>query len=335
MEFDAAPPPLMQWSPPPAPPTRRVWLHVLLFLATLLTTTAVGARFHHNFVTGHPAYEAGTGLNPFSGLWQHPARLLEGLSFSLTLLFILSMHEFGHVAACRLYNVDATLPFFIPAPTLIGTMGAFIRIKSMFRTRRALFDVGIWGPFAGMIAAVPFLVLGLAKSRAGTGIYIDGAIGFGSPPLILLLNRILNPGVREFDLLLHPVAQAAWVGLFATALNLLPAGQLDGGHILYALSPHWHKISSRALAALLALPMLPRAALELLSIWWPYLDDWCDRMDAVYWPGWFLWGVLLTFLWRHPPVFDARPMDAGRRRQALLALLIFALCFTPVPFQQF
>jgi membrane-associated protease RseP (regulator of RpoE activity) len=321
--------------PSPSPPKRRVWLHVLLFLATVLTTTAVGARFHRNFVQGRPAYEAGTAFNPLNGVWRHPERLLDGLAFSITLLFILGCHEYGHIAACQFYEIDATYPFFIPAPTLIGTMGAFIRIKSMFRTRRALFDVGIWGPFAGFIAALPVLLVGLAKSRVVTGIYVNDSVSFGSPPLILLLNRILNPGVREFDLLLHPVARAAWVGLFATALNLLPAGQLDGGHILYALSPRWHKISSRTLAALLAFPMLPRAAMELLSVWWPYLDDWCDRMDSVYWPGWFLWGVLLTFLWRHPPVYDAQPIDPRRRRQALLALLIFVLCFTPVPFQQF
>lgn len=313
----------------------RIWVHVLLFFATLLTTTAVGARFHRNFTAGRPAFDAGTSLNPFQGLVEHPARLLEGLSFSLSLLFILSAHEFGHVAACRLYKIDATYPFFLPAPTLIGTFGAFIRIKSMFRTRRALFDVGIWGPFAGFIAAFPLLVLGLLKSRAATGIYVDGTVHFGNPPLILLFNRILNPGVRDLDLLLHPVAQAAWVGLFATALNLLPAGQLDGGHILFALSPKWHRFSSRTVAALLALPMLPRAGLELASIWYPWLGDWCDRIDSVYWPTWFLWGALLTFFWRHPPVYDAEPLDQRRRTQALLALLVFLLCFTPAPFQQF
>jgi len=241
--------------------------------------------------------------------------------------------------AARRYGIAASYPYFIPAPTLIGTMGAFIRIKSPFRTRKALFDVGIWGPFAGFIIAFPVLIVGLVLSKRAIGLYPDDALGFGSPPLILLLNRVLNPKAGEFDLLLHPVARAAWVGLFATALNLLPAGQLDGGHILYALSPRWHKIVSRGVALLLAGPMIPRAAIEVMA-WWhsqyaAYWDLWGDRMDAFYWPGWFLWGVILALFWRHPPTYDSTPVDPRRRIQALIALAIFVLCFTPVPFRIF
>ncbi len=337
MEFDAATPgrePMQEvWV---EVPHRRVWLHVLLFLLTLLSSTWVGVRFHDSFVARS---EKPTGALFFRSPHVVPSHLLDGLWFSLPLLLILAFHEWGHLAAARRYGIAATYPYFIPAPTLIGTMGAFIRIKSPFRTRQALFDVGIWGPFAGFILAVPVLVLGLAMSHRVIGLFPDDSLSFGSPPLILLLNRFLNPKAGEFDLLLHPVARAAWVGLFATALNLLPAGQLDGGHILYALSPRWHKIVSRGMALLLAGPMIPRAAIEVMAWWHPqysaYWDLMGDRMDAFYWPGWFIWGVFVALFWRHPPVYDPTPVDSRRRTQALIALAIFLLCFTLVPFRVF
>jgi Zn-dependent protease len=317
-----------------------IWLHLLLFLLTLVSTSAVGARFQRNFVQGRPAWELGADLNPFAGLRDHPersiTRFMDGLPFALSLLFILSIHELGHLVACWHYDIDASYPYFIPAPTIIGTMGAFIRIKSMFRTRASLFDVGIWGPLAGFAAALPFLVVGLAMSRVTPGIYIDGTVSFDFPPLFQLLNLFLHPGVSQFDIALHPLARAAWVGLFATALNLIPAGQLDGGHILYALSPRWHRVVSLSVAALLGLPMVVMMSCWGLARWFPSLNAIADLVDDFYWPGWFLWGVLLIFLGRrHPPVYDPHPLDAGRRALAVLALLVFLLCFAPIPFRTF
>ncbi len=320
------------------PPKNRlwIWLHVLLFLLTLCSTAAVGARFQRNFVQGRPAWDLGADLNPFAGLRHHPERILDGLPFALSLLFILSIHELGHLVACWHYDIDASYPYFIPAPTIIGTMGAFIRIKSMFRTRRALFDVGIWGPLAGFVAALPFVLIGLAISRVKPGVYIDGTISFDFPPLFQLVNLLLRPGVSQFDMALHPVARAAWVGLFATALNLIPAGQLDGGHILYALSSRWHRIVSVSVAVLLGLPMVVMMSCWGLARWVPSLNAVGDRVDEFYWPGWFLWGVLLLFLGRrHPPIYDPSPLDKGRRWLAVLALVVFLLCLAPIPFRTF
>jgi Zn-dependent protease len=325
-------------TPPPASRKDRwwIWVHIVLFALTLLTTSAVGARFQRNFVEGRPAWDMGTDLNPFSGMREHPGHILDGLPFALTLLFILSLHELGHMVACWRYDIAASYPYFIPAPTIIGTMGAFIRIKSSFRTRRSLFDVGIWGPLAGFVAALPFLVVGLALSKVTTGIYVDGTVSFGLPPLIQLLNLVFHPGVSEFDLALHPIARAAWVGLFATAMNLIPAGQLDGGHILYAVSPVWHRIVSLSMALLLGLPMVVMMSCWGLARWFPTLNSAADLVDEFYWPGWFFWSLLLIFLGRrHPPVYDIFPLDNGRRLLAVVALVIFLLCFAPIPFRTF
>jgi membrane-associated protease RseP (regulator of RpoE activity) len=321
------------------PPRKNRWwigLHVLLFLLTLATTSAVGARFQHNFVQGRPAWDLDSDLNPFAGLRQHPEQILDGLPFSLSLLFILSVHELGHMVACWHYDIDASWPYFIPAPTIIGTMGAFIRIKSMFRSRRSLFDVGIWGPLAGFVVALPFLVVGLAMSRVTPGIYGDNTVSFDFPPLLQLLNLFLHPGVSQFDIALHPVARAAWVGLFATSLNLIPAGQLDGGHILYALSSRWHRIVSVFVALLLALPGALMLCCLGLGHWLHSLNAIADLVADFYWPGWFLWGVLLLFLGRkHPPIYDPYPLDNGRRMLAVVALVIFLLCWAPIPFRTF
>jgi membrane-associated protease RseP (regulator of RpoE activity) len=322
-----------------APPRKKrwwIWLHVLLFLLTLASTSAVGARFQRNFVQGRPAWDLGADLNPFTGLRHDPGRILDGLPFALTLLFILSIHELGHMVACWYYGIDASYPYFIPAPTIIGTMGAFIRIKSPFRTRKSLFDVGIWGPLAGFAAALPFLWVGLTMSRLTLGIYTDNTVSFDFPPLFQLLNSLMRPGVSQFDIALHPVARAAWVGLFATSLNLIPAGQLDGGHILYALSPRWHRIVSLFVALVLAVPMVVMMSCWGLARWVPSLNGIADRIDDFYWPGWFLWGVLLLFLGRrHPPIYDPYPVDNGRRVLAIVALVIFVLCWAPVPFRTF
>jgi Zn-dependent protease len=303
-------PPLEYHFVPPASraffPRKRLWLHVLLLCLTLLTTVAVGAQFDLAFSRHEVAL---TSLNPFSVVWDHPGRLLNGLPFSLTLLAILLAHEMGHYLTCRRYGIDATLPYFIPAPTLIGTMGAFIRIRSPITSRRALFDVGVSGPLAGFVVTLPLLIGGVAASQVVAAPLHNDIIAFGNPPLVRILEWVLFPRVPADNICLHPVARAAWVGLFATALNLIPIGQLDGGHILYAFFGERH----RKLSRLFILALLP--------------------LGYFYWLGWIIWAVLLFFLgMKHPVVFDPLPLDRTRRRLGTLALVIFLLSFTIDPF---
>ncbi len=235
-------------------------------------------------------------------------QLLDGLSFSITLMTILLAHEMGHYVACRYYRVDATPPYFIPAPTLIGTFGAFIRIRAPILYRRALFDIGIAGPLAGFIFVVPALAIGLAYSKIIPGIADRGELIFGIPPLQHLLDALVFPGVNPSDIYLHPIARAAWVGVLATALNLLPIGQLDGGHILYSLIGRWHKLLSRLFVA----------ALVPIGIFFSY--------------SWLVWALLLLLLgMRHPSIHDSYRIGRGRRWLALLALLIFLLSFSLTP----
>jgi membrane-associated protease RseP (regulator of RpoE activity) len=192
---------------------------------------------------------------------------------------------------------------------LIGTFGAFIRIRAPILSRSQLFDVGIAGPLAGFAVLVPALGIGLAYSKVLPGIAEQGDLVFGSPLLVWLASQLVFPGVNSADIYLHPIARAAWVGLLATALNLLPIGQLDGGHILYSFFGAQHRRLSQIFAVVLA------------------------AIGAIFgWLGWILWGGF--FLWtglRHPPIYDKTPVGGGRIRLAALALLILALSFTPVP----
>jgi membrane-associated protease RseP (regulator of RpoE activity) len=288
---------------------KRLWLHVLLFALTIVTTLAVGAQLELNYARGRPAFDLERSFNPFSAVWGHPERLLAGIPFSLTLLAILMAHEMGHYLTCRYYGIAASYPYFIPAPTIIGTMGAFIRIREPIVSRKALFDIGISGPLAGFMVAMPVLIAGIAVSRVVPAMHYSGTLTFGNPPLVRLLERLLHPGITEYNLYLHPIARAAWVGLFATALNLLPIGQLDGGHILYAMVGERHRLLSR----LFVLALLP--------------------LGYLFWYGWLVWATLLFFLgMRHPVIFDPLALDRRRRWLGALALLIFLLCFTPAPF---
>ena len=202
-----------------------------------------------------------------------PGRLLRGLPFSLTLMTILLAHEFGHYLACVYYRVDASLPYFLPSPTLIGTFGAFIRIRSPIYSKRVLFDIGIAGPLAGFVFLLPALAIGLAFSKVIPGIAHQGSVQFGTPPVQWLLEQAIFPGVAPGDIYLHPVARAAWVGVFATALNLLPIGQLDGGHILYALVGERHKLVSKVVIALLV-------PLGIFFWWAGSSGPWCCSCSA-------------------------------------------------------
>ncbi len=298
---------------PPGPrpysiPKNRLWLHVLLFVVTMFTTTLVGAHMQYNFSHNLPFFDINRDLDIFNIALRSPTIFFAGLPFSLTLLTILMAHELGHYLACVYYQVDATLPFFLPAPTpFTGTLGAFIRIRSPIYSKRVLFDIGIAGPIAGFIFLIPALGVGLAFSKVIPGINHQGSIQLGAPALQWLLQKVIFPGVPAADIYLHPVARAAWVGMFATALNLLPVGQLDGGHVVYALFGRSHKWITWAFLATL-LPMG----------WW--------------WYGWWLWAVLLfLFARRHPPVHDETDIGIGRIKLGVLALVVFILCFSVVP----
>jgi membrane-associated protease RseP (regulator of RpoE activity) len=288
-------------------PRHRYWLHALLFLLTLLSTTVVGAGFAQSFAANLPSSFNGD-LYGYVRMWHQPSFLLQGLPFSLTLLTILMAHEMGHFITARYYGVDVSLPYFLPAPTLIGTMGAFIRIRSAIFSKRALFDIGIAGPIAGFVVLLAPLAVGLSLSRVSPGAVHHSDLVFGNPLLLQLFERIAFPGVRVEDIYLHPVARAAWVGLLATALNLLPIGQLDGGHILYAFAGEKTRWLSRFFVALL-IPM---------GIFFAY--------------SWLVWAVLLFFFgMRHPVIYDPYPIGRARTWLGIAALIILILTFTLSP----
>lgn len=284
--------------------------HLLLFALTILTTLVVGAHIALNYSRGLPAFDWDVSRSYFSNLFRNPSVLELGVPFSLTLLSILLAHELGHYFTCRHYGIRASYPYFIPAPTLIGTLGAFIRIKSPIVTRRALFDVGISGPLVGFVVAIPALALAILHSKAASPPSPPESITLGNPLAVILLTKLLRPGIDPAGISLHPIGCAAWVGLFATALNLLPAGQLDGGHILYAVLGDKHRTVSRGLF----IALVP-------------LGFFC-------WAGWMVWAVILLFIGlRHPVVLaPSEPLDRGRKLLALVAVLVFVLTFIPTPF---
>jgi membrane-associated protease RseP (regulator of RpoE activity) len=251
-------------------------------------------------------------------VWHSPELLRIGLSFSITALTILLAHEMGHYIACRRYGLPCTLPYFLPVPFNFGTFGAFIKIKAPISSKRQLFDVGIAGPIAGFVTLIPFLLYGIAHSSPAP---LNAASGpADATGTILLPGRCLAVELvtwlfhgrlgEGMVLNLHPVALGAWLGLLATAINLLPLGQLDGGHILYA--------ATGRLQRRLALPL------------WIVLG-----LLGFFWPGWILWCVIVLLIGlRHPPVHDeSTPLDAKRRALAWFALLMFVLSFMPVPIQ--
>jgi membrane-associated protease RseP (regulator of RpoE activity) len=293
------------------PSLKSLILAVALFLLTLCTCLAAGTQFAIAY-SNNQAASLDEFLRAFTLFYKDPSALLAGLPFAATLLTILLAHELGHFFACRHHHIHSTYPFFVPFPNLIGTFGAFILIRSPIRTTRALFDVGASGPFAGLVFAVPALIFGVLHSSIVPAIaQLDpnqNSVIFGTPLLLRLLDALFHPGVNPHFLLLPPAGRAAWVGLFVTSLNLLPAGQLDGGHILRSISPRLHRITSI---------LVPLALLPLGRIWFV----------------WYVWaGLLLAqrFL-RIPPIYDPAPLDPRRRLAALLTLVIFILCFMPAP----
>ena len=283
-------------------------MHSVLFCATFISTTVFGFALFHAFSFHRPITPDATELLEGYGLLAHlDTQLWSGLSFSLPLLIILLCHEFGHYFECRRHGLDATLPFFLPFPTLFGTLGAFIRIRSPFYTREDLFDVGISGPIAGFLALLPFLVTGVLLSHVSP-VPVNTQLVFGTPLLLRIVESIRFPGVDPSRILLHPMAMAALGGMFATALNLLPMGQLDGGHIVYAAAgARSHRIVSTAVAITLGI------------------------LGFVYWP-WWVWAVVMFFLGRrHPLIYDRTPISHGRLTLCAAALLMFVLSISWVP----
>jgi membrane-associated protease RseP (regulator of RpoE activity) len=299
-------------SVPRRSPRKMLIIACVLFLLTLCTCLAAGTQFAISYANNQAA-SLDEFVRAFKLFYQHPAGLAAGLPFAITLLAILLAHELGHFFACRHHHIRASYPFFIPFPSLIGTFGAFILIRSPIRTARALFDVGASGPFAGFILAIPALAYGVlhAKLVPTLADTAQADFVFGIPLLLRLFAALLHPGVTPGTLLIHPIGRAAWVGLFATSLNLLPAAQLDGGHILRSISARLHRYMS------VLLPL----GLILLG----FLN---------FWQGWYIWGCLLLairFL-RAAPIYDSTPLDPTRRWAALCAFIIFLLCFMPAPF---
>jgi membrane-associated protease RseP (regulator of RpoE activity) len=300
-------------------PKQRYWIHALLLVLTVFTTLVVGARMQDNFAHNQSVFASGDdGLSFFPVTWvfAQPSRLLLGLPFSAALMLILLAHEMGHYVYCKRYGVLATLPFFIPAPSLFGTLGAFIRIRAPIRFRAALFDIGIAGPIAGFVVAIGVLAVSLGLSKPLSAPIPPDGIQLGYPLVFELVHRLLAalaPGFGGIalplkDANLHPTAVAAWVGMFATSLNLLPGGQLDGGHIVFSMAPRAHRIVSR-LTILILIPM------------------------AVYlWDGWLVWAVLLELSsMRHPQVTEWPRVSGGRSWLAGFALVMLVLTLTPAP----
>lgn len=285
-------------------------LCAFLFVLTFVSTTYAGVFY----ATGDANW-----LRIILVILSRPSVLLLGLPFSFTFMAILLAHEMGHFLACRYYGIRCTPPFFIPLPiSLVGTLGAFIRIKSPFQNRKALFDVGVAGPLAGFVFVLPSLAIGIAASELVPRGNLQGALSFGEPLLFRTLGRIIvgySPATQ--DMIAHPIAIAAWFGLLVTALNLLPIWQLDGGHITYAIfgRKRQRRISIMATCGLLLVSLLG----------WPF-------------PAYLLFGVLLLifgarFRFYHPPtIFDGDALGPGRLALGLFVFGILVLCFTPVPF---
>jgi membrane-associated protease RseP (regulator of RpoE activity) len=274
------------------------WINLVLFVLTVFTTLIAGAMMEG-------------AMNPFTDF----ASLAKGIPFSFTLIMILGCHEFGHYYFSKKHNIKATLPYFIPAPPVpylftIGTFGAFIKMKEPARTRRALFDVGVAGPIAGFCIALPAVIFGLLTSEVVDMRNVKEPIHLGDSLLMALATKLIYGNLPEgFDIILNNVAFAGWIGLLVTAINLLPLGQLDGGHIFYAMFGKKHEIIAKVV-------FIGLIALSFISY------------------SWIIWVLLILFLIKvkHPPTLDDDiPLDNRRMLVGWISILIFILCFIPVP----
>lgn len=266
-------------------------------------------------------------------IFSEPSRIIEGYPFSLSLMAILLAHELSHFFASRIHNTVATLPYFIPAPSIIGTFGAFIKMKSPIVKRTALVDIGASGPIAGFAVALIVTIYGLTISDVASLEAGSGGMILGDSILFSLLSKIVIGAIPEGkDVLLHPVAFAGWIGFFVTAMNLLPIGQLDGGHIAYALfGEKRHGRLSLSLTVLLAAAGLSKFYLYSDMISSPLIESIREHL----WEGWAIWAFLLFLLGlKHPPVmYWDSPLQKKRRIIGWLSFIIFIITFTPMPFR--
>jgi len=270
------------------------FLQIVLFILTMLSTLFVGA------------------MQTGADILKDPWKIYYGLPFALTLMIILLTHELSHYFASKKHGVNATLPYFIPAPTIIGTFGAFIKMKSPIVTRKALIDIGASGPIAGFIVSVIAVLIGLHLSEIVPVAETKGALTLGDSILFsFLAQTVLGVTPADSDILLNPVAFAGWIGLFVTSMNLIPVGQLDGGHIAFAFLGE----KQTRLSFILVLVM--------------------SLLGVLLWEGWIIWAVLLLVLGlRHPPVISWEvPLDKRRKVIGWLTFVIFILTFIPVPFR--
>lgn len=293
-------------------------IHIILFVATVFTTF-------------------------FSGYLQGGS-IESGIHFSLSIMFILGSHEFGHYFYARKYGVLVSPPYFIPVPPpfIAGTMGAFIKIKSQITSNRALFDIGVAGPLFGIVASLPVLIIGLKLSEVVPLIEFENdSVSFvklGSSLIFELFVRVVfgNGGIKDgYEIMLHPVAFAGWIGLFITALNLIPSGQLDGGHLVFSLfSKKVHLLVSRiSIVLLIILGLGTKPFVYLLEAMG--MDGGGINSSYIFqgWPGWLIWALALKLIGtRHPPsIYEEKEIGFNRKLLAFLSLLILIGCFIPVP----
>ena len=272
-----------------------VLVNITLFILTIGTTLLAGALHQ--------------GVNPL----EDPGQIVKGWPFSAALLFILLSHEMGHYLVSRKNHIDATLPYFLPAPTLIGTFGAVIRMRSPVYNKRVLFDIGAAGPLAGVVVTLPILIMGLKFSEVRmVESPVEGEIMLGSSLALFFLTKVVLGNLPDtYHIILHPLGFAGWIGLLITSLNLMPVGQLDGGHISYAVFGKRAESISRAVVVILL----------GLGIWGASM--------------WLFWAILLLFMMgmKHPPPLDYEvSLDRKRKLIGAVTLLIFIVTFIPVPF---
>lgn len=290
---------------------RKIWLNIVLFIVTVISTFLVGLIHSASF-----KYADVLGENPEASLtasiFQDPQVIGLGIIYAVVLIGIVLGHECGHYLTCQYYRIKATLPYFIPAPppTLIGTLGAFIKIKSPITRKQQLFDIGIAGPLMSFILSLPALAYGLSASKAVPPIPEGEALVFGESLLLKLLGSVLLKDIPAgYDILIHPIAFAGWVGILVTSFNLFPVGQLDGGHISYALLGQKSKV-------------LARIFLFVFII-----------MGFIFWIGWFIWAFIILVLGlKHPRIVDEEtPLSPQRKFLGFMAVVIFILSFIPDP----
>ena len=288
----------------------KFWLNLVLFIATIISTYLVGLTWSASFIFADKIGEIESNKEAGLQLFLNDQVLVLAGVYVAVLLGILSAHELGHFLTCRHYHLRATLPYFIPAPTLIGTLGAFIKIKSPITRKKQLFDIGVAGPLTSFFLSLPALAYGLSLSRVVPSMPQEESIIFGEPLILKFITRLVlghvSPGN---DIILHPIAFAGWVGILVTAFNLFPIGQLDGGHVIYALlGPRSRRLT-------------------------PLVIIFFVVMGVFFWIGWLFWAFIISVIGlKHPRLLDENePLSSSRRLIAWLTLIIFILSFIPDP----